>query len=170
MEMFVHGLFKDEKLAASAVQALIDAHFDPSQVSALMRVHAEVDEEAPKFKVEMVSGAALGALLGMIGGAVILSGGLLIAGPVAATLEGALAGAVAGWAGGISHWKDVVKFPKLGRGAVILVGAMTSEQDVERARAALSAAHAERIHASKKEEALEEIKTGVLSETGILGV
>lgn len=164
MQLFIHGLFHDEEHAARAVQALIDAHFDPSQVSALVRLQSKVEEDAPTYKVKLVSGAVLGTLLGMIGGPLVLSAGFLIAGPLAAAAEGALAGAVAGAVGGLAHWKDEIDLPKhLGKGAAILVGVVTGEPDVERAQRALAEADPEKIHVSNKDVALKEIQTGVLA-------
>jgi hypothetical protein len=49
MDYFVHGLFKDEESAAWAVQTLVDAHFNPDLISALMHMegHVEVQDAVP---------------------------------------------------------------------------------------------------------------------------
>lgn len=168
MDFFVHGLFTTEAGAASAVQSLIEAHFDPALISALMRVGSDVAEATPTFKTGVGRGVLLGTALGALGGALIASGGLLTAGPLAGSVAGGAAGYLAGIVGGLGHWKDEIEFPAQVAAGMILVGVDSDESNIERARAALAVARPERIHVSPKKEACDEVKTGVLSESGVL--
>lgn len=170
MEIFVHGLFREEANAALAVRSLVDAHFEPDQISALMRVGTDpgADELKPIFKMATGPGAALGTALGAVGGALLALGGLLVAGPVFAGVAGGVSGALAGALGGLGRWTEEIDFPKHVEGGMILVGVATQPGRLEQARAALAGAHAARVHVSKKGEACEEVESGVLSKTGVV--
>jgi len=168
MEIFVHGLFEEEASAAVAVRSLVDAHFEPDQISALMRVATDVEEASPSFKMAVGSGAVLGSALGVVGGALLALGGLLVAGPLFAGVAGGLGGALAGGLSGLGRWTDEIDFPKQVQRGMILIGVSTQPGRADQARAALLGAHPERIHVSKKGEACEEVESGVLSKSGIV--
>lgn len=168
MDCFVHGLFKSERNASHAVQSLVDAHFAPETISGLMRVHHDVMEAQPQFKTGVGVGSALGTTLGAIGGAVGAVGGFLAAGPLLAAVAGGAAGYLVGALAGLGRWKDEIKFSDCTGAGMILVGVSTDAGSVERARAALASAGAERVHLSQKNEACQELETGTLSDTGIL--
>ena len=168
MELFVHGLYRDEEAAAAAVQALVDAHFNPDAISALMHGPGTADEARPQFKTSFARGAVLGAALGAVGGALIAASGLLAAGPVLGVVAGTEVGAAAGALGGMGLWRDEVHFPKCFGQGMYLVGVMTEARSVERARGALEIAEPERVHVSRKNEACVEVQSYHLAEGGVL--
>lgn len=168
MDNFVHGLFKSERNAAAAVQSLIDAHFDPEAISALMRVEHEVQEAMPTYKTGVGVGSALGAAVGAAGGIIGAIGGFLAAGPLLGAVAGSAAGYLVGALAGLGRWRDEIEVPAHTQEGMILVGVSTEEDNVALARDALAAAGPERIHLSRKNEACTELETGKLSATGLL--
>jgi len=171
METFVHGLFRDEAGAALAVRKLVDSHFEPNQISALMRVGTDplASELKPAFKLATGPGAALGASLGAIGGALLALGGFLVAGPLFAGALGGAGGALAGVLGGLGRWTDEIDFPDQVDARMILVGVSTQPGRVKAALAALARANPERVHVSKKAEACEEVEASTLPEAEVAG-
>jgi hypothetical protein len=168
MKVFVHGLFGDEANAARAIDFLIEAHFETEDISALMRAGDHMVENAPGSGPQLVRGAALGATLGAIGGALVTISGFLAAGPLLGIVGGAAIGGLEGVLGSLGYSSNEVDFHEHVPGGMILIGVSTDEGSIERARAALAQAGPNRIHVSRKSEACEEVETGVLSKTGIL--
>jgi hypothetical protein len=161
MDIFVYGLFTDENKATTAVTYLEGAGFDAEHISALMQVGSAIDEEHPRFKVAMGRGAALGAALGTMGGALIAVSGFLIAAPLTLSMAGGISGAAFGLLGGLSHWTENVDLHDHVANGMILVGAFVDELDdmaVERARSALAMAHPEHIHMANKDDARLEVQ------------
>jgi hypothetical protein len=158
MDTFVHGLFHDEHDAASAVEALCNAHFKRDEISAILRVGAETTESEAVFNMPVGRGAALGASLGAVGGALLAVSGFLVAGPLAAIVAGAMTGTLAGGLGGMGQWSTEVDLSGHHPEGMILVGVSTDDAGVERARAAIATARPERIHVSKKGAACEEVE------------
>ncbi len=149
--MFVYGIFWDEKSAAKAVDALIDAHFSGDDISALMHEGPEVEELPVEETTGAARGALIGAALGAIGGALLTPGaGLLAGGPLLMALRGAIAaggaGAGIGAFGGLGYWHEEVDFPHhhLKRGAVI-IGVETIPERQASAEETLHAAGAEDV-------------------------
>ena len=157
--VFVHAVFKDEPSAAMAVQELVNAKFSANDISALMCNRSGVVEELEVgHKTAMKQGAALGAVLGGVGGALAVTGGLVLAGPVFLALEGLVAGGalgtVAGTLGGLGFWKEEIEFPKSAfENGAVLIGATVNEGRIEEASAALRRAGADEIRKTTPEEA-----------------
>lgn len=156
--VFVHAVFNTELRAARAVQELVNAKFPTEGISALMVNRSGVEELEVSHKTAMGPGAALGAVFGAVGGALAVTGGLVLAGPVFLALEGVLAGGalgtVAGTLGGLGFWKDEVDFPKHAfENGAVLIGVNTEDGRIEDARTALKSAGATEIRMTSKPEA-----------------
>jgi hypothetical protein len=156
--IFVHAVFNSEAGAAKAVQELVNAKFSGQDISALMTNRSGVQELDIGHKTGMGVGAVLGGVLGAVGGALAVSGGLVLAGPVFLALEGMLAGGVmgtlAGTLGGLGFWKEEIEFPRSAfENGAVLIGVNTEEARVDDAAAALKRAGATEIRQSSKREA-----------------
>ena len=105
----VSGFFLDEETATTAVQELIEKHFDPQEDISIVVSQGrggEAEEREIEDNLEFVEGAkiggGLGAVLGGTGGGLLAAGiiggpvGLVAAGPLLAVLQGALAGGAFG--------------------------------------------------------------------------
>jgi hypothetical protein len=117
-----------------------------------------VQELEVGHKTAMVPGAALGAVFGAIGGALAVSGGLVLAGPVFLALEGMIAGGalgtVAGTLGGLGFWREEIAFPTHAfESGAVLLGVTVDAARVETASKALKRAGAEEIRLSSVQEA-----------------
>lgn len=161
--MFVYGVFRDEKAAARAMEALVGAEFGVDEISALMHEGWDVEELHAEQWPRVPRGAALGAALGALGGAVLVPvAGLLAVGPVLAALGGAIAGGAAGtFVGGVTGMiRSRSEFDfvhhHLKEGAV-LVGVETIAARRAAAEAALLGAGAEAVHAGPKRQAAQEV-------------
>jgi hypothetical protein len=156
--VFVHAVFSSESAAAKAVQELVNARFSAHEISALMCQRSGVQELEIGHKTGMGVGAALGGVLGAVGGALAISGGLVLAGPVFLAVEGMVAGGVmgtlAGTLGGLGFWKEEIDFPKdaFDNGAV-LIGVNCGDERIDEASEALQRAGATEIRRSTKPEA-----------------
>jgi len=109
-------------------------------------------------KTGMGVGAVLGGVFGAIGGALAVTGGLVLAGPVFLALEGLVAGGamgtVAGTLGGLGFWKEEIDFPKQAfESGAVLIGVNCGDERVDEASAALRRAGATEILQSSKPEA-----------------
>lgn len=156
--VFVHAVFNDEPHAAKAVQELVNAKFSANDISALMCNRSGVTELEMGHKTGMKVGAAVGAVLGGVGGALAVTGGLVLAGPVFLALEGLVAGGalgtVAGTLGGLGFWKEEVEFPKHAfENGAVLIGVNANEGRIAEASAALERAGASDIRQSTQEKA-----------------
>jgi len=164
---FVHAVYTTQPSAARAVQELVNAEFSANDISVLMWDKSGVQELEVGHKTGMVAGAAIGAALGVVGGALAVSGGLVLAGPVFLALEGSLAGGVlgtlAGTLGGLGFWKEEVEFPKhaFEQGAA-LIGVSTDDGRIPQAAEALRRAGAREVHSSTTREAREHARAGSL--------
>jgi hypothetical protein len=166
-EKLVYAIFWDEKTAGKAIRALDEAHFDEDEIGVLMRKGpegSEVEEVPVETETEAKRGGIIGAVVGAIGGALLLVGsGFLAAGPFVVALAGALAGGATGSAVGVlmgmGFWHDEIEFPhkeELREGA-ILVGVKTHKR-VDAAREALESVGAEDVHVRSREEAIDEVE------------
>jgi hypothetical protein len=162
-DTFVYAIFRDEKRAVRAVRGLIDAAFPTRDINALLsgRANSRSDTKMlePAHHTGIQRGAMLGAVLGVGGGALVASGGLLIAGPLFLGLQGvAIAGgalgSLLGALAGLAHWNDEIEFPAnaFERGGV-LVGVTTHEARAGEALQILLAAGGRRARVSTKREA-----------------
>jgi hypothetical protein len=163
--VFVHAVFHDEPAAAKAVQELVNAKFSGHDISALMISPNSVQELELDHKTGMGVGAVLGGVFGAIGGALAVSGGLVLAGPVFLALEGMLAGGVmgtlAGTLGGLGFWKEGVDFPKSAfENGAALVGVNAHDERVAEASEALRRAGAKEISSTSKPEAQKRAEAG----------
>lgn len=156
--VFVHAVFNNETAAAKAVQELVDAKFAGHDISALMTNRSGVKELEIGHKTGMGVGAVLGGVFGAIGGALAVTGGLVLAGPVFLALEGMVAGGamgtVAGTLGGLGFWKEEIDFPKQAfENGAVLIGVNTNDERIEVASAALKRAGATEVRQTTKPEA-----------------
>jgi hypothetical protein len=156
---FVYAVFRDEKRAVRAVRGLIDAAFPTRDINALLRAGGSTEELAPAHHTGIRRGALLGAALGIGGGALVASGGLLIAGPLfiglqGAALAGGALGSLLGTLAGLAHWNDQIEFPEhaFRRGSV-LIGVTTNDGRAGLALEILLAAGGRRARVSTKREA-----------------
>jgi hypothetical protein len=156
--VFVHAVFTTETAAAKAVQELVNARFSGHDISALMTNRSGVEELEIGHKTGMGVGAALGGVFGVIGGALAVTGGLVLAGPVFLALEGMLAGGamgtLAGTLGGLGFWKEEIDFPKAAfENGAVLIGVNSADERTEDAADALRRAGATDIRQTSKPEA-----------------
>lgn len=156
--VFVHAVFNSERAAAKAVQELVNAEFSVHDISALMCTRSGVQELEIGHKTGMGVGAVLGGVFGAIGGALAVSGGLVLAGPVFLALEGMVAGGamgtLAGTLGGLGFWREEIDFPKAAfDSGAVLIGVDSDVGRVERASEALKRAGANEIRQASKAEA-----------------
>jgi hypothetical protein len=156
--VFVHAVFTTETKAARAVQELVNAEFSGNDIGALMCNRDGVQELEVGHKTAMVPGAALGAVFGAIGGALAISGGLVLAGPVFLALEGMVAGGalgtVAGTLGGLGFWREEIAFPTAAfENGAVLIGVTVDDARIEAASNALKRAGASEIRMSSVQEA-----------------
>lgn len=161
MEKLVYCIVDDERLAAKAIDALVNADFTRDEICVLLRPGPKgghVEEIPLEVHTEVGHGMVIGSALGALGGALVAvaSGTLLAAGPLVAMFHGVVSGGagglLTGFVGGLGYWHDAADFPhkKLGEGAV-LVGAVTTKPGrVEKARAALAAVGAQDIRVSSR--------------------
>jgi preprotein translocase subunit SecY len=70
-EVFVHAIYDDRHAAAKAVEALVDAAFPSNKVAALVRRGERLQELRVRHKTGVGPGSVLGALLGLVVGAVV---------------------------------------------------------------------------------------------------
>ncbi|HKP57140.1 MAG TPA: hypothetical protein VJV78_10480 [Polyangiales bacterium] len=156
--VFVHAVFNTEASAARAVQELVNAEFSGNDISALMCNRDGVQELEVGHKTAMIPGAALGAVFGAIGGALAVSGGLVLAGPVFLALEGMMAGGalgtLAGTLGGLGFWREEIAFPTAAfENGAVLLGVCVGDSRIEDASKALKRAGAQEIRISSQQEA-----------------
>jgi hypothetical protein len=156
---FVYAIFRDEKRAARGVRGLIDAGFPIRDINALLSGNSTLAELEPAHHTGVQRGALLGALLGLGSGALMASGGLLVAGPIFVGLQGTAIvgsafGSLLGALAGLAHWDDEIEFPTnaFERGGV-LIGVTTHEERAGLALEALMAAGGRRARVSTKREA-----------------
>jgi hypothetical protein len=156
----VTGSFDDAKKAHRAVAELMAAHFDPSEVSVVVADKAGGHDMPVEFDTRVaegaVGGAALGAVLAVLGttlmatGVVIAPGASLwAAGPLFAALRGVVAAGAVGAIGalaGLGYWKEDVHLhaKDLAAGAVLISVSVGSDRR-DAAREALRRAGARRI-------------------------
>jgi len=159
-QTFAYAFFRDETAAADAVHKLVESGFETEHIGALMLGEAGVEALPVRHKTGIVPGALIGAALGAAIGAVALpAAGLVAIGSVfGAAASGGVAGTLAGSLGGLGLWKDEVDFPRSAfeRGDV-LVGALTSQERSEQARAALRAAGAAETKLATRRTAQQEL-------------
>lgn len=170
--LFVHAVFTAETAAAKAVQELVNAKFSANDISALMTNRSGVQELEIGHKTGMGVGAVLGGVFGAIGGALAVSGGLVLAGPVFLALEGMLAGGamgtVAGTLGGLGFWKEEIDFPKSAfENGAVLIGVDTNEERFAEAEEALKRAGATEVRHTSKPEAQKAAEAAAHQSPGI---
>jgi hypothetical protein len=154
---FTYALFVDEKRAARAVQGLVDASFPTRDSSALLRSDEATRELELSHHTGIQRGAVLGGVLGLSGGALVATGGLL--GPVLVALQGAALaggalGSLLGALAGLAHWNDEIEFPDnaFRRGGV-LIGVSAPEDQAPLALQILLSAGGRHARVTTKREA-----------------
>ncbi len=162
--MFVYALFWDEESAATATQNLLDAHFAAEDISVLLQHEVSVEESGLEHKTGIPRGAAIGGVLGAVGGALTIPfSGWLAVGPILAVLKGAFfggaTGTLAGVMGGLGFWHEDIGHEneeEIQKGAV-LVGVTTRER-ADIVEEALQKAGALNVHRGSKAEAAEDVR------------
>jgi len=151
-EVFVHAIYADRHAAAKAVEALVDAAFPSNRVAALVRTGERLQELRVRHKTGVGVGSVLGALLGLVAGAVLFTGPWRTV--LEACVAGAAIGALLGILAGLVYWKEDIDFPPAAFGdGGACVGVTTNESRVESARAALLQAGAREAQVSSKRDA-----------------
>ena len=154
--------------AKMAVQILEDAHFPHEQISLVTHsVKRQVDDESTmqlgdKAERNAIKGAGFGGLFGLLLGAPLLLipglGPVLLAGPLAASMTGAIVG---GFLGSMSGWgvhpDRVREYEQRVREGSILVVVNGSPQEVADAQRLLQETHAEEVflHSQASDETAE---------------
>ena len=162
MSQLITGIFPNRDIAERAVQHLIDAGFAPEDTSVLMsegtrgrEFQVEKNTKAPEGAA---TGATVGGVLGAIAAGLVALGtlavpgvGLVAAGPVVAALSGlgagAAAGGLVGGLVGLGIPEHEAKFydEEIRKGG-ILVGVYAHGDRTKLAREILDAAGATKVH------------------------
>jgi hypothetical protein len=168
MTVMVHGIFETEKSAAKAVDELIESDFTRDHICVLMRSGAEnpkIHELPVDVKSKVAPGIKIGTALGAVGGALVAtSGGLLVAGPVLALVQGAVGGGavgfLAGFVGGLGGMHVEIDTPRETiPDEALLVGVMTDDDErIEVARRALLEAGAPEVRVQRRGAATEALR------------
>jgi len=161
----VYNALDEAKLA---VQKLEDADFPHHHVSLVTNsVHRQVDDESTlqygdASERNAVKGAGFGGLFGLLLGAPLLAipglGAVLLAGPLAAGITGAIVG---GFLGSMSGWgvhpDHVREYEHRVRAGAILVVVNGTPQEIAEAQRILQDTHAEEVvlHAQASDETAE---------------
>jgi hypothetical protein len=122
----VAGVFEDQTAASRALAALVEAHFEPEDVSIVLTDEVTLEHEDVRIRDELETmegarlGGEVGAVLGAMGAGMVAVGvvvgpvALVAAGPVVAALKGALAvgafGVVTGWLVGLGIMREEADF------------------------------------------------------------
>mgnify|MGYP006908293108 CR=1 FL=1 len=150
----VTAIFSDAEAAERSVRELIDEHFNPEEISILVRdsegSHRERVEHDTGVAEGVAIGTALGGLAGAIGGSLVATGvlaapglGVLASGPLLAAIQGAVGGSAGGYAvgvlAGLGFWEDEahIHADALKKGGIIVAVPATHEH----------AAHARKVFA-----------------------
>ena len=161
MAILVSGLFKTRSSAQRAVEALVDYGYSRDDISLLMSDATRGREFAIQMASKAPEGAAAGATIGGVLGAVaagLVSLGILVvpgvalvaAGPVVATLAGLGAGAAAGGLSGaliglgIPEHEARFYNEAIEKGGILL-GVYTHDDRANQARRLIEAAGAEHV-------------------------
>ena len=161
MAILVSGLFKTRSSAQRAVEALVDYGYSRDDISLLMSDATRGREFAIQMASKAPEGAAAGATIGGVLGAVaagLVSLGILVvpgvalvaAGPVVATLAGLGAGAAAGGLSGaliglgIPEHEARFYNEAIEKGGILL-GVYTHDDRTNQARRLIEAAGAEHV-------------------------
>lgn len=160
--MFIYGVFDGEEAAADAVQRLVDSDFPSDDIRALMREGSKTEELPVRGRTSAARGITVGAILGIIAGALVAVGtDLVTSEPWLAAIKGAVVGGAIGTAigalTGLTFWREEVDFlhRDLKKGAVI-VGVETNPGRKATAEEALRAAGARDVQSRNKRLAVEE--------------
>ncbi|MGD8606725.1 MAG: hypothetical protein PVH21_05490 [Myxococcales bacterium] len=157
MNVFIYGVFANEEAASNALQHLVDSDFPSEDVRAIMRKGDQSEELKVEGRTSTGRGIAVGAVLGVIGGALVAVGTDLVTSVAwLAAIKGAIVGGAIGTAigalTGLTFWREEVDFlhRHLKQGSVI-VGVETNAGRQSSADEALRAAGAEEVHSRKTE-------------------
>ena len=166
----VVAVYKSLDEAKAAVQKLEEAHFRHDQVSLVthsVRGQIEGDDErtlqfGDNSERNAVKGAGIGGLFGLLLGAPLLAipglGAVLLAGPLAAGITGAIVG---GFLGSMSGWgvhpNHIREYEQRVRAGAILVVVNGTPQEIAEAQRLLQDTHAEEVvlHAQASDETAE---------------
>ena len=171
MTILVYAIFDTHKGAAKAVDALVESDFAVDDVCVLFREGPEgapIEELPVDVKTGIGPGMAIGATLGVLGGALVaLGGGLFVAGPMVTPLQGLFggggAGVFLGFVAGLGPLHEAIQFPHqhhraLAKGAV-LVGVMTSKRErIDAAKKTLRNVGASEVHVRTRRQAGHELE------------
>ena len=153
----VVAVFSTFSAAQHAVQTLEAAGFPADKISLVTHsVNRQVSEKetlqsGDETEHNAAKGAGIGGVIGLLLGAPLLAipgiGPVLVAGPLAAGMTGALVG---GFLGAMSGWgvheDHVRQYQEQVRGGSMLVVAQGDPQEVAFAKGILDQSHAEEVH------------------------
>lgn len=170
MAHFTHALLRDEQQAEAAVEALIDGHYRPQDVSVLLCDGGSLKEAPIVHHTGMGHDAARGVALGALVGATLSATGVvgvLAAGPLLAALEvavvGGATGGLVGVLTGLGYWQSEAEFPETHlREGGILVGVLTDRArapDAERILRDAGGSHVGTTDQKPRPEAAQELHT-----------
>jgi hypothetical protein len=156
--LFITGLFGDAQHAGAAFGQLVEAHFDPHEISVLrfdernQAIEPVPVEHKSGVPAGVTTGVALGGTVG-IAGALVLAGpvglGLFAAGPILAALQGAVfgvaSGGLLGALAGLAFWWDEPGLEKELRGGAVFLAVTADGARAAEARSVLQGAGATRI-------------------------
>lgn len=157
----VTGIFSEPAAAEGAVRELIEAHFNPEEVSIVVAdregTHEERVEHDTGVAEGVAGGVALGGLLGALGATLVATGiltapgfAIFATGPLLAAFKGAVAGAAVGFEvgalAGLGFWKDEahVHAEALKKGGIV-VGVPAEHEHADHARAVFRKAGADEV-------------------------
>ena len=163
---YVHAMYRDQKAAVAAAEALVDAKFPARDISALI-CDAASDQAGVELKIrhktQVPIGALIGGVLGVLLGALIAWGAQVGPDPGVFALRGAVIGAaigtLAGALGGLGRWRDTILFPpEAFKNGCVVVGVNTHDQRVSEAQRVLASAGRADVQVSSKREALADVR------------
>jgi hypothetical protein len=157
----VTGIFSDPKAAERAVRDLVDRHFEPEEISIVVSdregSHEEPVEHETGIAEGIAGGVAVGGVLGALGATLVATGvvvapglALFASGPLLAAIQGAVAGAAAGYEvgalAGLGFWKDEAHIhAEALKENGIVVAVPADHEHAEHARAVFTEAGAEHV-------------------------
>lgn len=158
----VTGIFSEPKAAERAVKDLIETHFSADEISIVVAdregAHKEKVGHDTGVAEGAVGGAAVGGVIGALGGTLLATGVVIVepelaifaVGPLVAALRGAVAGAAVGLEvgalAGLGFWKDEahIHAEALKKGGIV-VAVPADHEHAEHARKVFREAGADEI-------------------------